>query len=455
MWYLWAISLNGPVAAGMVHWGVGVLFAASAVLLARPVLGRSWAWLVGAVVLLTPGVTNQMTAPLNDLALALLTTLAAIAWWRAVVNHQGRCWMIVAALSIGGALAVKQIAVLFVVALAGVSVWAMVKCPRRRRVVLQTGAWMLLLGACVCGMWYARAGWYRGNPVYPFASEVFSASDLAAKETLPSEKSAAPKTLLGFAASPWSLTMHPNRFGGRGHQLGVLWILFLPGLCFARRLRGLGVLLGLGACYYVVWFLLRQNERFLYPAIPFAAVGVVWVYMETARLPAIPRFVGKAAFWGFLTLFAFVAAERTTDRLAVVTGWESRDDYLFREEPSYAAADVANVIFGTDAHILSQDSRAYYFDCRITQESVYRRLTRYDKEVRSGLELRRQLLDAGFTHVLLAENKTNRGIRFDPTLASILEKETNLRHDTLIDYSLPPDPDGAVRRYRLVALKRR
>ena len=249
--------------------------------------------------------------------------------------------------------------------------------------------------------------------------------------------------------------MRPERFGGRGHQLGALWLLFLPGLCFARRLRGLGVLLGLGACYYVVWFLLRQNERFLYPAIPFAAVGVVWVYMETARLPAIPRFVGKAAFWGFLTLFAVVAVERTFDRLAVASGWESRKDYLHREEPSYAAADVANIVVGPDAHILSQDSRAFYFDCRVSQESVYRRLTRYDREVRSGLELKWRLLDAGFTHVLLAENKTDQGIQFDSTLASLLENDPNLHSDTLISYTCPPDADGAVRRYRLVALKKR
>lgn len=453
MWYLWALSLDGPVAANLVHWGVGALLAAAAVLLARPVLGRSWAWLVGAVVLLTPGVTNQMTAPLNDLALALLTTLAAIAWWHAVVNQEGRSWGIAAGLMLGGALATKLIAVFFLAALAGVSAWVFVKCPRRRRVVLRAAAWMLLLGASVSGMWYARAAWYRGNPVYPFASAVFGGSDTAAKETLPAEKSAVPKTLLGFIRSPWEITMRPESFGGRGHQLGVLWMLFLPGLYFSRRLRGLGVLLGIGICYYGVWFLSRQNERFLFPVIPFAAVGIVWVYMEMGRLPSVPRWIGKGAFWGFLTLFAVVAAERTADSVAVATGWESREDYLRRAEPSCAAAEVANIVFGSDGHVLSQDFRAFYFNSRVTQESVFRRLTRYDREVRTAAELRDRLMAAGFTHVLLAENQTDRGIQFDPTLRRLLEQDAGLATETLVDYALPPDADGAVRRYRLIALE--
>ena len=47
-----------------------------------------WAWAAGALVVLVPGVNNQMTAPLNDVALALWTTLAMAAWWRAVIGGE-------------------------------------------------------------------------------------------------------------------------------------------------------------------------------------------------------------------------------------------------------------------------------------------------------------------------------------------------------------------------------
>ena len=49
--------------------------------LARPILG-SRAWWAGAVILLVPAVSNGMTAPLNDVALAAFGMAAIFAWIR-------------------------------------------------------------------------------------------------------------------------------------------------------------------------------------------------------------------------------------------------------------------------------------------------------------------------------------------------------------------------------------
>ena len=69
----------------LIHWELGVLLGLATVVLAAPVVSRPWAWLAGAVVVLVPGVSNQMTAPMNDLALALMTTLA-------LPHGGGRLW---------------------------------------------------------------------------------------------------------------------------------------------------------------------------------------------------------------------------------------------------------------------------------------------------------------------------------------------------------------------------
>jgi hypothetical protein len=124
MWFLWGLAIDGGVCAQLVHWGLGVLLGLAAVVLATPILGRRWAWVAGALVVLTPGVSNQMTAPLNDVALAAMTTLALAAWWRAVVGDQGRRWFVLAGLTAGGALATKYIALLFAVAVAATWCWA-------------------------------------------------------------------------------------------------------------------------------------------------------------------------------------------------------------------------------------------------------------------------------------------------------------------------------------------
>ena len=56
-----------------------------------------------------------------------------------------------------------------------------------------------------------------------------------------------------------------------------------PAWLTARRLRGLGTLLGMGLVYWVLWCLLRQNVRFLLPIVPLGTVGVAWCWIEMRR----------------------------------------------------------------------------------------------------------------------------------------------------------------------------
>ncbi len=457
MWYAWGLALDGPVAAQLVHWAAGVLLALATVLLASPIVGRSWARLAGGLVLLVPGVTNQMTAPLNDAALALACTLAFAAWWRGAITDEGRRWFVVAGLAAGGALATKYVALVFAAAFAVHFVWLVVAQPQRRGLLVQGAAVVAVVAASVAGPWYVRAAHHRGNPVYPFLSEVFPA-ELAAntpdKETLPESKSPLGRHPLGLATAAWHITFEPERFGGRGHQLGGLFLAVLPGLAWARRLRGLGWVVGLAAAYWVAWFLLRQNVRFLMPIVPLLAVMAVWVWMEMQRLPSIPRRVAAAALAVLLGAGAAIGVARARDGLGVAVGWESRDDYLVRHEPTWKAADVAAHVLRPGDHLLSQDYRAYYFPCRVTRENTFRQRTQYDRQLASPQDLGRHLRQAGFTHLLLAENQGPRGIDYDPVLSRLVDRAADGSDEflTLVDYRFA-DADGGVRRYRLVRLR--
>ncbi len=458
MWFLWALALDGGVAAQLVHWGLGVLLGLATVVLAAPVVGRGWGWIAGALVVLVPGVNNQMTAPLNDVAFALATTLAVAAWWRVVVAGESRRWLVLAGLAAGGALGTKYLAMLFLAALAVPSAWAFLRHRHRRWTLLQGAAIVTVVAASVAGPWYVRAAWYRGNPVYPFLSEVFPGDPGTAEEheTLPESKSPLGRSLTGAIAAPWQVTMHPERFGGRGHQLGVLLLAAVPGVVLTRRLRGLGTLVAVALFYCVCWFVLRQNVRFLLPVVPLAAIVVVWVWVEMRRFPRLPRRLAGAAFAATLAAYALVPPARARDHAAVAVGWESRDDYLLRQEPTWLAADVMGHFSGADTHLLSQDYRAFHFPCRVTRENVYRRRTHYDRAIADPADFSRILRRAGFTHLLLAENVADRGIEYDPTLRRLAEAQWSTpaadRLLPLVDYRVA-DADGAVRRYRLVMLR--
>jgi len=459
IWYLWALAVEGGVCAQLVHWGLGILLGLATVVLATPVLGRPWAWIAGGLVVLTPGVNNQMTAPLNDVALAAMTTLAVAAWWRAVVAEDGRRWFLLAGLAAGAALGTKYIALLLAVAVGLAWLWIALRNKARRRLLLEGAAIVAVVAASVGGIWYVRAAWHRGNPVYPFLGEVFSDrqtanSDLS--ETLPKSKSPLGRGPIALASAPWQVTMHPERFGGRGHQLGVLPLVALPGLLFCRRLRGLGTLLAVSAGYAVLWFLLRQNVRFLFPVVPLLAAATVWVWVGVRRFPIPARWTVAAAFAGVVAAMAAVGLHRAGDRLAVATGIESREDYLLRHEPTYQAAAVLNRLAPEGAHVLSQDYRGFYFDSRVTRENVYRRHSGYDRCITDPARLSHQLRRAGFTHLLLAEASGSNAVGFDPTLSRLADAQTKTASAdallTLTEYRFR-DCHGAVRRYRLVMLR--
>lgn len=457
MWYLWGLAIEGPVTAQLIHWMVGVLLGLATVLLATPVVGRPWAWIAGAVVLLVPGVTNQMTAPLNDLPPALLATLALIAWWRAVVNDEGRRWFVLAGLAAGGALSAKYLALFFAVAVGLVSAWTFVRQADRRRLLVEGVAVVTIVAVGVGGLWYLRAAWYRGNPVFPFFTEVFVERHPSAPPiTLPENKAPLGRHPFGMATAAWHVTMHPEQSGGRGHQLGILFLVVLPGLAFSRRLRGLGTLLAVAGAYWVLWYLMRQNVRFLVPILPLLAIGAVWVLAEIRRFPRLPRCIAGLLVALILAVNAGASLARCRDQLATACGLETRPAYLSRHEPTWPAAEIANRIVGPDAHLLSQDYRAYYFQCRVTRENAYRRRTRYDLRVHDPFDLCRTLRRAGFTHLLLAENTGKQGIQFDDTLSRLADAQwASDAKDSLLklaDYQFL-DSDGALRRYRLVMLR--
>ena len=457
MWYVWGLALDGGVCAQLVHWGLGILLALATVVLASPILGRRWAWIAGAVVLLTPGVNNQMTTPLNDVALTALTTLALAAWWRGAVGQQDRRWFLLAGLAAGGALGTKYIALIFAAAMGLAWIWALARRTGQRRWLLEGAAVATVVAASVGGPWYARAAWHRGNPVFPFLSEVFAGNHTAAgpRETLPRSKSPLGRGPLGLATAPWQVTMHPERFGGRGHQLGVLLLAAVPGVLLCRRLRGLGVLLGVALGYSVLWFMLRQNVRFLFPVVPPLAVAAVWVWIEMRRFPRSARCISTATFAGVLLAMAAVPLARSRAQMAVAVGLEDRRHYLVRHEPTYRAALVFNELAGPDDHLLSQDYRAFYFNGRVTRENVYRSHTHYDRQLAGPAGLSGRLRSAGFTYLLLAETLPCDDTRYDPTLTRLADAQlAGAAGDgllPLLEY-LFPDADGDVRRYRLVRL---
>ncbi len=270
---------------------------------------------------------------------------------------------------------------------------------------------------------------------------------------MPDSKTPLKSNVAQLASSPWQVTMRPDHFGGRGHQLGVLFLMTLPVLLFVRRLRGLTGLLWLAAVYWVLWFLLRQNTRFLFPIVPLLAVAATWACIELRRLPRVPRTLAAGLCAAVVLFQAALPAYRARGELAVACGWESREAFLRRRAPTYQAAEFANRRLPAGAKILSQDYATFYFDRPVTRESVFRRQTSYHNQADASKRLPELLSAAGFTHLLLAESESG-GIRYNSVLRRLVEnlpRQAANRIDNLLEYRFR-DTDGTERFYRLMAL---
>lgn len=452
MLYTWAMAIDGPVSAQLVHWAMGFVLAAATALLARPLMGDAWAQVAGGLVLLAPAVTNQMTAPLNDLCLAVWCTLTLAAWQRALVVAEPR-WFGLAGLMAGAAAGTKYLALVFSPALAVPWLMCCIRKCENRRGLLAGAAASLLIAVGISGVWYVRAAWYHGNPVYPFFDELLGGST---HQTLPAHKAALGRGLAALATAPWWVTMQPERYGGRGHQPGPLWLAVLPGLFCCRRLRGLRRLLTVALVYLLAWFALRQNVRFLLPALPIGGVAVAWVIAEYRRWPRWPQ---RVVLWGVAAIAlgqATLPLKRAMPHFAVALGLEGREQYLLRCEPTFGMALRANLLLPPGARVLSQELRALYFDSQLVRESVFRRKTGYHQRLESPAELARKLQQDGFTHLLLAQGEGPAAVHYNGTLARLVsEAQAAGAGATLacIAEETFAERNGSRRRYKLIELR--
>jgi hypothetical protein len=395
MLYTLGLLFGTPVLAQLMHWLIGVLFALAVVELAALCVGRRAAWWAAVVACLVPGVTNQMTAPLNDLAVALFCTLMLTAWVR-WLGSESRSWLASAGLWAGFAIGTKLVAVglVVMVVLATVAVSLRRHLGTRRGIAAacNSAALYLVVACLVGGIWYARSWYYLGNPVYPYFNGFFGLEAHTHSLLIESRN---PFTLA------WNATMRPEAYGGRGVQFGAVFLVTLPGLVLVTPRAPLRWLLGIAAGFAALWFAVRQDLRFLLPVISVLAVGVVGVLRGLhARRPLAFR-VAAACVAGLLVLQELIVLKRARPCVAVAWGGESREEYLRRHEPTFEVAEFVNQQLPSNSRVISQDYRGLYFNADFVREASLRRRMPYREQ---GDELVRYLAAQHFTHVLLVES---------------------------------------------------
>ncbi|MCA1594945.1 MAG: phospholipid carrier-dependent glycosyltransferase [Chloroflexi bacterium] len=293
---LYAISLAARAAAPPIHLVFGLLTAGVCWALAR----RPGAPAACAAMLafwFTPVIGWEATVAYDDLAFTLFEALAVLAWARfAGTDAQGgdrRRWAALSGVCQGLALGVKYTALAFVPVLVVLFLYTLV--ARRphgsslRGGLLEAAVPWTVGAAVVAAPWYLRALIWTHNPVFPFYYSIFRGLNWSYQSELFYRhiqlEYGAGRSIGDFFLSPLRLITMPQRYyePGGTSSFGTLFgslgptFLALPGmaLLFGRPTRreagGAYLLAAVFAAFYVEWYLLMQQVRYLLPALPLLA----------------------------------------------------------------------------------------------------------------------------------------------------------------------------------------
>jgi hypothetical protein len=267
--YSVALLRDGTTMAQWVHGVSGYL-----VMLGTWGLARYWfGWLAAvtatASLLLVKMFTEALGNAYVDLGLTLffLASIVTLVLW---THYRRDAWLWVSAALMGTMLGIKYSALVF----GGLLGLVVIRMTRNFRKVMIYASIAALLGC----FWYLRSLLISGNPVHPFASEIFghyiwTAQDIG-RQWGELGSHGIDKTSLNFLLLPWHLISNANAFHEAPGLVGwLIGMFYLSLLMFKRWPSVFQALSLLGLVYLVFWFSTSQVMRYLIPVTPILALA--------------------------------------------------------------------------------------------------------------------------------------------------------------------------------------
>jgi len=415
MLYLLGLWLNGEPCAKVFHWLMAPLMVVgTAAFVGR--LGGQGVW--SALLLVgTPVVVWQSFSAYIDLSTALYVALGTFALGCAI-RERAANWLWLAGVMMGFALATKYTALL------SWGLWGLIglawgwreRWGQGARLVVLAGLLALAFGS----PFYLRNWFWTGNPVYPFAYEIFGGRNWSREQAIAYRgdqlKFGMGREPAQLLMLPWNLTAHPLHFADPigvtvGEQVyllpstGMGYLATLGLMAGAGLATGAGWLMTLAGLNTLGWFYLMQQVRYIIVVFPlFAAAG-------TARTHLAPRWLQGA--YGVLlgaqavyTLWLFGNAYLPYLPLAL----HDREAYLERRLQIYPAVRFLNTQTPADKGVvLLDETRGYYLNRRYMWGNAgHHRLIPYER-FQSGRALIEWLHREGYGYVLINRRFTPQG----------------------------------------------
>jgi hypothetical protein len=420
MMYVVALGLQSEPTARLIHLALAGLLVLATYALARSELGETGGVLAAAVLLGIPIFPIWGTLAYADMGWALsefLMLLALVRW----SNSRESGWLILGGLFAGWAASTKYLGLAGLIC--GAALVGLTEGSASVRTLPRSLARFTLVALVVCAPWYLRNAIWFGDPLYPFLSGGGTAwGDGRLTLLLTYLRS------FGAGTSPADLVLLPIRlytehglfgtfmssieFPSFFFPLALLLLVTRPG----RNLRLIGafVLLRFGA-----WAFGSQQTRFLLPLFPALSVltsaAMLWL-ANRPRLRPFARVAGMGLVGGMVvvTLAYQVIYLGSTRPLAVVTGLESRREFLVRAVYDFEAVRHIVEQLPTDARVLMLwDGQGFYCDERCLPDTAQSRAPFLLQQAAGSIVP--PMDDPQITHLLVDLEGANFMVQHDPT----------------------------------------
>jgi hypothetical protein len=263
--------LGGEQAAHLLNFAFLVLLCTLVARGARRWVSPPMAWLAAALFASTPLVqlvTGSLFVENVWAALILAATLALVRYLQE--NHDAD--LILAAVFVGAALAVKVLAGAFALPIVIIAAAAAFR-KRQWKPALIALALLALFAAPTYVFAYAKTG----NPIFPFANATFQSPDFDTEQSF-----ADPRFIAKLSwKTAYTTTFRSNDFlEAQGGAVGFQYFLLLgPAILWARR-KDQWAILAIGALASGIILSVTHYLRYLYPALPLASIAIAWLVAE-------------------------------------------------------------------------------------------------------------------------------------------------------------------------------
>ena len=448
--YLVPLYFGQDIAAKYIHFGFALLTAAAIYgYLRRRTGSTAWALLGGLLFLSLPVIVKLSITVYVDLGLIYFSTASLLLLLR-WTGEDGRLGHLVAAGALCGlAMGTKYNGLLTFFLLSCFVPLASMRCADAPagtaagggKALRAVGAGVLFaaVALAVFSPWMIRNTLWTGNPVYPLYDGLFRPATAAAPVAvgdaggaegdgggggmnhLAARRVVYQESLLETVTIPLRIFFqgqddNPKYFDGRLNPC----LLLLPPAAFigarrsARRLRGENVMLAAFAGLYLVFAFVQTDMRIRYvapiigPLVILSVLGLRSLTELARRRVSSGAVAGLAAAAVVLILLPnmgyILDLFEKVQPIDYLAGRVSRDEYIQRHRPEYAAFRYANQQLPVDAKVLGVflGNRRYYCDRTLVFDGT---LEAAVKTAGSARDVAARVREKGYSHIVIGAER--------------------------------------------------